>query len=274
MMQMRTEIPAENSELRQALYSGQIFRLSGVPGCAGLVATVLAMLQEDLGDDCRRAQFCLSREQFLDYVSSLKQRVYGHPAVLETVQRIISCVGFELRKVALDPPRFRAVIHDGHKNPKAGPAYSPHRDTWYGNPQAQINWWIPLHDLTEAETFLFYPEVFAVPVPNSSLHFRYDEWIVQVGFGRSYLGNDALYPTIEDTEQLVLNPMAFSCGAGDVILFSGTHLHGTRENSSGLTRFSLDFRTVHLEDEAQGIGAPNVDNKSQGSALKDYVHPQ
>ena len=43
---------------------------------------------------------------------------------------------------------------------------------------------------------------------------------------------------------------------------------------AGATRFSVDFRTVHLGDHRAGLGAPNVDNHSTGSALKDYVRPQ
>ena len=33
------------------------------------------------------------------------------------------------------------------------------------------------------------------------------------------------------------------------------------------------FRMVDLEDHQHGRGAPNVDNRSTGSAVGDYVHP-
>jgi hypothetical protein len=42
---------------------------------------------------------------------------------------------------------------------------------------------------------------------------------------------------------------------------------------SGLTRFSLDFRTVDLKDHKENIGAPNIDNFSRGSAMKQYIYP-
>ncbi len=272
MNAVRAEAPSENLHLRQAVYRGQIFRLASVSASRELVATVVSLVEDALGADCRRAQFQISRAELLDHVAALKKKVYEQPAIRETVKRIISEKGFDVGHLAFDPPRFRGVIHGGHEHVKAGPAYSAHRDTWYGNPQAQINWWIPLHDLSEGETFLFYPEAFDAPMTNTSSQFHYDEWIVKVGFGRSYCGNDALYPTVPDAELVSLKPLGFSCRAGDIIMFSGSHLHRTKENSSGLTRFSMDFRTVDLDDDARGIGAPNVDNGSRGSALKDYVH--
>ena len=35
----------------------------------------------------------------------------------------------------------------------------PHRDTWASNFQHQINWWIPLHDLSNTNLF-FIPKYF------------------------------------------------------------------------------------------------------------------
>jgi hypothetical protein len=51
----------------------------------------------------------------------------------------------------------------------------------------------------------------------------------------------------------------------------GAHFHQTRKNATGRTRFSLDFRTVDLADHEAGVGAPNVDNRSTGSTVRDYV---
>ena len=41
--------------------------------------------------------------------------------------------------------------------------------------------------------------------------------------------------------------------AGDWLIFSAAHLHGSIKNTSNKTRFNVEFRTVDLE-------APNVDN--------------
>jgi hypothetical protein len=54
------------------------------------------------------------------------------------------------------------------------------------------------------------------------------------------------------------------------MLFSGDHLHATTPNTSLLTRYSIDFRTVNALDVASRTGAPVVDVRCQGTALRDF----
>jgi hypothetical protein len=42
-------------------------------------------------------------------------------------------------------------------------------------------------------------------------------------------------------------------------------------NQSGVTRFSVDFRTVHVGDIAAGRAAANVDSACTGSSIRDFV---
>jgi hypothetical protein len=42
-------------------------------------------------------------------------------------------------------------------------------------------------------------------------------------------------------------------------------------NTSGHTRYSIDFRTVHLDDVWARIGAKNVDSACTGTTMRDYV---
>ena len=58
---------------------------------------------------------------------------------------------------------------------------------------------------------------------------------------------------------------------GGVILFSGANMHSTVENNSGKTRFSIDFRTVNIEDLESGRAAPNIDSACTGTTLGDYT---
>jgi hypothetical protein len=41
-------------------------------------------------------------------------------------------------------------------------------------------------------------------------------------------------------------------------------------NTSGVTRFSIDFRTVHLDDAAAKRGAPNIDSACTGTVMRDF----
>jgi hypothetical protein len=38
-----------------------------------------------------------------------------------------------------------------------------------------------------------------------------------------------------------------------------------------VTRFSIDFRTVHLDDVAERNGAPNLDAACTGTVMRDFM---
>ena len=61
---------------------------------------------------------------------------------------------------------------------------------------------------------------------------------------------------------------------GEMLIFSGSHLHGTVANHTDRTRFSVDFRLMHLDDLKHNRGAINVDSACPdvGAGFKDYFH--
>jgi hypothetical protein len=58
---------------------------------------------------------------------------------------------------------------------------------------------------------------------------------------------------------------------GDLLCFSGAHLHASVPNTSGVTRFSLEARTVDVDDAASRRGAPNLDGRAPRIPL-DWFH--
>jgi ectoine hydroxylase-related dioxygenase (phytanoyl-CoA dioxygenase family) len=58
---------------------------------------------------------------------------------------------------------------------------------------------------------------------------------------------------------------------GSVLLFSAAQMHSTVPNTSGQTRFSIDFRTVHSDDAQARRGAGNIDSDSTGTCMGDYL---
>jgi hypothetical protein len=48
-------------------------------------------------------------------------------------------------------------------------------------------------------------------------------------------------------------------------------MHSSVPNDSGRTRFSIDFRTVHLGDVEARRGAPNIDSECTGTTMRDYL---
>ena len=61
------------------------------------------------------------------------------------------------------------------------------------------------------------------------------------------------------------------CPPAGMILFSAAHLHETVPNTSGIARYSIDFRTVHLDDVLAHNGARNLDSRCTGTTMRDYL---
>ena len=54
-------------------------------------------------------------------------------------------------------------------------------------------------------------------------------------------------------------------------MFSSNHLHASVPNSSGVTRFSYDLRTINLDDVLADRGPRNVDNGATGTTMGDFL---
>ena len=73
-------------------------------------------------------------------------------------------------------------------------------------------------------------------------------------------------------EPLELSPeVRFVVPPGGVIIFSGAQLHSTVPNTTKLVRWSIDFRTINIDDVVSKRGAPNTDSASTGTSLRDFL---
>jgi hypothetical protein len=269
------EHPPDGAGLRRALYAGRVFLLPPTSASLALVDLARARLREELGADPRSAHERFEDAALFERIGRVRRAIYTEPVGHTLLQAMAASVGFDAERTAFDPARLRAVIHGAADNPRAAPVYYPHRDTWYGHPQSVVTIWTALDDLDPGETFVFYPRRFDVAVANDSQTFDYDAWVAQgwslkVGWQDRDASLRAHYPGALGAEDY--GPAeGFRCAAGAVLLFSGSHFHRTLPQRHGRSRFSLDARLVHLDDHARGLGAPNVDGRSRGSALRDYV---
>ncbi len=258
------------SQFRRAIYDGNIFRLAATLATRKLVTDVRLMLERDFGAPLERLH---ERYGFADTrgkLTDLRTILTTEARFLNALSDITKMAGAPA-KFAYDPLRLRCVLPGNHLNKGAEIAYAAHRDTWYGNPQCQINFWIPLQDVTEDNSFMFYPQLFDAAVPNNSAVFSYADWSEK----RGWQGNKAEVPVTFPSPTIDVNGgQAFGARAGEIIAFSAAQLHQTVKNVSPVTRFSLDFRAVHLDDHAAGIGAPNADNASKAEAFRDYLFPK
>lgn len=271
-MPFSPNIPADNTDLRREIYAGAIFKSPPTASSLGMISYIRAMLSERIGVPLETVQQRLDPSDLAERMRILRLEIVKDSVCLDYLRALMAEFGFSPQENAFDPLRLRGVMHNGHLNPALERAYSLHRDTWYANPQSQVNWWIALDDVPEERAFSFYPSFFAKSVRNNSADFDYDAWMNQVGWQSTRSQRDFDYPRALRPPDAAAR-QSFSCRAGEVLLFSSAHLHQTNPNTTGLARFSLDFRTVHLDDHREGRGAPNIDNISRPDAMKDYIFP-
>ena len=134
----------------------------------------------------------------------------------------------------------------------------PHRDSWGSNIMTQLNWWAPVFPVEPGATMEIWPDYFDRPVPNSSAEWNIDA--LRAAGGDYPLLPEAARPD-EPGEPVLIEP-------GEMLCFSGAHLHASRPNRTGRTRISIDLRTVDVSD---GPGAPNVDGRARHTAY-DWFH--
>lgn len=264
---MRDDLPGAEA-LRDALYRGEIFLLPATRSSLAFVERLRQRVFAAIGGD-----FSASTEVFVtgpiyDHVRSIRSDLVSQPIWLDDVADILRDLGLSPAEFRVDAPRLRGIEHEGHSIAAAAPAYYAHRDTWYGNPSAQINVWIPLHDVVEAATFVFYPEYFDRPIPNDSRSLDVDEFVRREGW-KDGTSDRVVYPRAL-ADLVHAQSLGFSARRGQILLFAAAHLHEPRRNTTGSTRFSADFRIVHERDHASGRGAPNVDNEASGSTFGSY----
>ena len=246
---------------RELLYGGKLIAHEAPP--PDFSGAIWEQLEAHFGDNPRDYQ----GTDFLPRLQQLRQelsRVHWRGPCRDFLQTL----GIDLGQFALDRFRVRAVMPGAETIAAAAAAFYAHRDCWYANPQAQINLWMPLHDVDGLSSFGFYPELFAVPVENDSSDFDYADFVERGGF--QSIARVPVHPHWTALEQPE-PPYRVELEKGNLLLFSASHLHRSLPNRSGRIRFSLDLRLVHLEDHAQGRGAPNCDNHCRGSALADYT---
>jgi len=124
----------------------------------------------------------------------------------------------------------------------------PHRDTWYGSPQHQLNFWGPLYPLSDCAALHVYPDYFFRSIENNT--HGYDVWRNCVGLQLNPLG-------LQDI--CVDDPLTPDLDVGDAMIFAAHHLHAGAANAGDQMRVSFEFRILNREDEGAAYAPPNID---------------
>jgi len=272
MVEILYDASLHDDARRERLYAGDLFVYSPRPAAKELCELGRSMLEEAFAPhDPRHIHKHFSPEGVAGVLSKLKPAFIHHPECKRLIREILSSVGCDLDMVYFDVPRMRSAYPAGFLSTGIAYAFHAHRDTWYSAPPCQINWWMPIFPINSRNCLAIYPTYFNKPLANNSEVYNYYRWNATC---RATAAQHVQTDTREQPkpqEPVIGKPIRLLPEPGGMILFSGAHLHATVENTSGVARYSIDFRTVHRAEARVRGGAPNIDSRCTGSAIRDFL---
>lgn len=237
--------------LAARIHAGRILFFGGLAPVESLVAETRAIL-EDVFDGAHppTAYRALGLAGFRKTMRTAQKRFAQSPEITRLWTEALTAAGVREDTTYRDRLILRAA--PPHET-ASGPGYGllpAHRDSWGAGLDCQINWWLPIYDLSPERTMAIFPRAFDRPVVNDS-----------AGWDARRARSEAGYPELPTarepldwSEALPLVPPS-----GTLMAFSATHLHATIPNTTDETRISSETRTVDRQDLLAGRGAPNVD---------------
>jgi hypothetical protein len=261
--------PRDPALLYAALYAGEIVRYSGLPEMAAVITNTRTFVEERLAYPPIEIHRYVEHEELAPRLAAI-QRDYARSSEMKKLWRgLFEAAGLDLEDTARDRLVLRFQVHSdaGTTLPWARSTATVgfHRDTWGTNIPAQVNWWAPVWPITEGRTFAIHPAMWNVHIDNNSAQFDLADVMQRLRTAPGTLGPGQLAPRplrpldAEDGVPVVIEP-------GEIIAFSSAHAHVGVPNHTGLTRVSLETRTVSIADVRAGRGAPNVDGRGRWAA--------
>lgn len=265
---------AGDDDRRAALYQGSFFVYAKTERVLQFVDFARELIREAFAPlNPETAQHELPVERFAEILGELKPRFIHHPESKRYLQAILEDFGCDPVQTYFDVPRLRSSTSEQYLTSGIAYAWHPHRDTWYSAPHCQLNWWLPVYEIAVENAMAFHPNYWNRAVANDSAGYNYYVWNqVHRGPDVAKMVKQEVRPLPRATEPMTLEPqLRLLCPVGGMIVFSGAQMHSSVPNTSGRTRFSIDFRTVHLGDAIARRGAPRSDEACTGTTMRDYL---
>jgi len=246
----------------EMLFNGEVLVFRCVPAMQELIDYTDSLLKKHLGKgDPTTIQTRLNETDYLELMGQAQHEFRTGKRCKQLFFKALGQIGVDPGRTYWDHFPLRAVPYGGtHKGGRCG-WVDVHRDTWGANINAQLNWWSPIYPLTPGRSMAFYPDYWQRPLANDTAGWSIDEYIRQRNLlpdkERKVPYSSVPLPT-EPVDSNHLFPVLIE--PGDLLCFASAHLHGSVQNSSDRTRFSVEMRTANIDEIQGGYGAPNVDN--------------
>jgi Putative esterase len=144
-------------------------------------------------------------DEYAAILSALKPRFIHHPESKRFLQQLLAERSCDAASTYFDVPRLRSSTSDGYLTTGIAYAWHPHRDTWYSAPLAQLNYWMPVYDVSADNAMAFHPEYFDRAIANDSPVYNYYEWNAKHRAAASSNVRTEVRPLPEPTEPVDLS---------------------------------------------------------------------
>ena len=253
-------------KFKEEIYSGRIFSFKKNSISLNLVAEIKNLISTSYEGHLDNFHHFEKHE---DLSVKLINELKNQKTLKDLFKSFLTDIGFNQGKTYWDKFVVRIAPASDKFKPRENSRIGIHRDTWGTNIHQQINWWAPINDLDVKNTLIFYPDYFSKKVRNSTA-----SWDLNV-YLEKRKQNDFSYPSAPELlESLAtdIKTLPITIEPGEILCFSGSHLHSSTKEKSLKTRFSYEIRTVCMDDIESNIQAPNIDCDLKWQFPKIFRH--
>ena len=253
-------------KFKEEIYSGRIFSFKKNSISLNLVAEIKNLISTNYEGSLDNFHHFEKHE---DLSVKLINELKNQKTLKDLFKSFLTDIGFNQGKTYWDKFVVRIAPASEKFKPRENSRIGIHRDTWGTNIHQQINWWAPINDLDVKNTLIFYPDYFSKKVRNSTA-----SWDLNV-YLEKRKQNDFSYPSAPELlESLAtdIKTLPITIEPGEILCFSGSHLHSSTKEKSLKTRFSYEIRTVCMDDIESNMQAPNIDCDLKWQFPKIFRH--
>src|SRR5215831_2877740 len=162
---------------RAELYRGSIFVLPPSSSALKLCQLAREMIKDAFCPvDPMKLHQQMPAKRCAEILAELKPRFIHHALSKRYIQGMLAEAGCDLSQTYFDVPRIRTAFPGDYLKSGIAYAFHPHRDTWYSAPFCQINWWIPIYEVSTENCMAIHPHYFDRPIKNGSRDYNYHKW--------------------------------------------------------------------------------------------------
>jgi len=253
-----------DKERAKHCFAGDLIIFENIPAMHEMIDYADKILSKALGGiEPIEAQHKYQPEEFLLRTGKAQAFFRNSNDAKAIFFKALTQCGVDLESTFYDYFPMRIVPFDNDYNGAECGILEHHRDSWGSNIQSQINWWAPIYELSEDRTIGVYPEYWDKPIANDTGSWSHKEYLKkreQVAAERKGAYPSAPKPISKVDESGIVKVML---KPGDILCFSSAQLHASVPNTTEVTRFSVEMRTINKHDVEAKREAPNVDNEGE-----------